>query len=201
MTEGDAGRSARRRRFALVAGTAAGVAAAVLLGVVLARTLLRWESPAPAADRDPAARFIATYRESLESIRRRQRATTDPEELGALAAKERELRVIAAAGLAGLRERAESEARRNVIEDEVREILSAFPDAGAIIKEIEGPVIGALAEEDVGFARDVTALLEFLIREEGRVIDEKRRELEGLKAREAELREELEPGHEGHDHD
>ena len=80
-------------------------------------------------------------------------------------------------------------------------MLSAFPDSGAILDEIEGEFFRKLAAEDVEFARGLGRLLEFLVREEGLQVEAKRRELEKLRALEAEMREQLVPGHSDHEGD
>ena len=144
--------------------------------------------PDSAPVRTGAARIIAAYAESLRTIRKAQRATADPAEVAALAAKERRLRVLTAVGLGGVLERSGEAALRGALEDEVREVLSAFPNSGMVIEEIEGPYFQELGRADPGFARDLTGLLGFLVREEGRAIEEKWRELDELKRQRAEIR-------------
>ncbi|MHC4249212.1 MAG: hypothetical protein ACYS9X_08810 [Planctomycetota bacterium] len=201
MTEDTGGTGRRPRRRAIVIGVAAvGVAVAVAVGIVLGTGARRERS----AGTEAAVRIISAYAESLRKIRKDQRATSDPYEVTALAAKERRLRVLTAVGLGGVLERSGESELREAIEDEVREILSAFPNSSAVIEEIEGPYFQELARADPGFARDLTGLLAFLVREESRGIEEKRRELEDLKRQRAEIRKGLESGaegHEGHGHE
>jgi len=182
-----------RRRTVVIGVTVAGVAVAAVVGAYLGSGPRREGS----AGTEAAARIVAKYSESLLALRKAQRATSDPAALADLAAKERRLRVLAAVGLGGVLERSGEPGLREAVEEEVREMLSAFPDSGAILKEIEGPYFQELAAEDAEFARDLVGLMEFLVREEGRGIEAKRRELEELKAQEAELREKLAPGRPG----
>jgi len=215
VTEESGGKGIRdpgaRRRWIVIGITIVGVAVAAVLGAYLGRGPRRERS----AGKEAVARIVAVYSESLRELREAQRATTDPAELADLAAMELRLRVLTAIGLAGILERSGEEALRGEVEGEIREMLSAFPDSGAILDEIEGEYFQKLAAQDVEFARDLGRLLEFLVREEGVQIEAKRSELERLKALEAEMREQLVPGsvekktdddadHEGHegcDHD
>lgn len=204
MSENAVGVGGRSRRRAVVIGlVVAGVALAVTVGIVTGLGMRRKRS----AGTEAAVRIVAAYAESLRALRDAQRASVDPARLADLAARERRLRVLTAVGLGGVLERSGETALRGALEDEVREILSAFPDAGAVLEEIEGAYFQRLAQDDLDFARDLTGLLEFLVREEGRGIEAKRRELEELKAQRAEIRKELAPGggshegHEGHGHE
>jgi hypothetical protein len=101
--------------------------------------------------------------------------------------------------LGGVLKRSGEPGLRAAIEDEVREVLSAFTDSGAVLAEIEGDYFQSLAREDADFARDITGLLEFLVSEEGRGIEAKRRELEELKAERDSIRKEFVPGRREHD--
>ncbi|MHC5054911.1 MAG: hypothetical protein ACYTKD_09360 [Planctomycetota bacterium] len=201
MEEGTGGKGWTARRRAIVIGvTAVGVAVAVAVGIVLGTSARRERS----AGTEAAVRIISAYAESLRTIRKDQRATSDPSQVTALAAKERRLRVLTAVGLGGVLERSGESELREAIEDEVREILSAFPNSSAVIEEIEGPYFQELARADPEFERDLTGLLAFLVREEERGIEAKRRELEDLKRQRAEISERLAPGaesHEGHGHE
>ncbi len=188
------GLTARRRR--IVIGVAVGgVALAAALGVGLGLAFRDRRS----AGTEAAARILAAYSESLRALRKAQKATADPDALALLAAKERRLRVLTAVGLGGVLKRSGEPALRDAIEDEVREALSAFPDSGAVLGEIEGEYFQSLAREDADFARDLTGLLEFLVSEEGRGIEAKQRELEELKAKRDSIRKELVPGRREHE--
>jgi len=184
-----------RRRWIVIGVTVVGVAVAAVLGAYLGRGPRSERS----AGTEAAARIVAAYRGSLRELREAQRATTDPAELADLAAMELRLRVLTAIGLAGIPERSGEPALREETEGEIREMLSAFADSGGILNQIEGEYFRKLSAEDVEFARDLGRLLEFLVREEGLQIKAKRRELEKLKALEAEMREQLVPGHESHE--
>ena len=194
---------AARKRMVVIGIAVAGVVLAAVVGTVLGRGVRRKGS----AGMEAALRIVAAYSDSLHSLRKAQLATADPAKLAGLAAKERRLRVLTAVGLGGVLRRSGESELRDEIEDEIREILSAFSNAGDVLEEIEGPYFQGLAHDDPDFARDLTGLLEFLVREGNRGIEEKRRELEELKAQEAEIREKLVPGgdkregHEGHGHE
>jgi hypothetical protein len=200
VTEDNAGKGLAARRQRIVIGVAAvGVIAAAIAGALLGLAFRDRRS----AGTEAAARLIAAYSEKLRAIRKAQGSAADPAQAAALAAKERRLRVLTAVGLGGVLHRSGEPGLREAIEDEVREILSAFPDSGAVIGEIEGDYFQDLAKADPEFGRDLTGLLEFLVREEERVIEAKRLELEELKAQRAKIREGLESGaesHEGHEH-
>jgi len=193
-----------RRRWIVIGVTVVGVALAAVVGAYLGSGPGR----EPSAGKEAVARIVTAYRGSLRELREAQRSTADPAELAGLAAMELRLRVLTAIGLAGILERSGEPALSGEIEGEMREMLLAFPDSGAILDQIEGEYFQKLAAEDVGFARDLGRLLEFLVREEGLQIEAKRSKLEKLRALEAEMREQLVPGHgdhgeghEGHDHD
>jgi hypothetical protein len=188
----------------MIAATFAAIAAAAMVGIFLGSGVSRKR---PAATPAPTARIIGAYSDSLRALREAQRGTADPAQLAKLATEERRLRILTAVGLGGILHRPGEPELRADIEDKIREILSAFFDAGDILAEVEKPYFKGLAEEDPGFARDLTGLLEFLVGEEKRGVEARRRELKELKAQEAEVRKELTPGgakrkgHEGHGHE
>ncbi len=186
----DITRWSTRKRAVVIGITVVGAAVAAVVGARLGRGPRRERS----AGAEATARIIAAYNDELRSLRKDQRRTVDPAALADLAASERKLRVLTAVGLGGVLHHSGEPELGETIELEIREMLSAFSNSRDVLAEIESPYFQRLARDDPDFTRDLTGLLEFLVRVEEDEIKAKRLELEKLKAQEAAIRKELAPG-------